>query len=199
MIDARHSCRDEGCTPAGGEYDRNRWSHNLTPALVYCGPTAPFPAVQDAFCGPSAFLPTELPGVVALDVEPAPEPVYGRRGDDRKAVEVYPGPQVTSRDGVEPPKVGGIDRIRRTAQANDWTVETTYARGNPPHASLGTPLGLRDTVALRLNRAGVRAVVVYGRPAGAGKWTCDLAQIQRSNGFPVSVSVTEFERLLCES
>jgi hypothetical protein len=95
--------------------------------------------------------------------------------------EPYPAPEVTSRDGEVWPAKKAVDDLTELGWKLGWTVLTTYARGHFPHASLGTPGELKESIAVRMDRGPMRAVAVY---AGAGSWSWDTLAIQGSGAWP---------------
>lgn len=83
---------------------------------------------------------------------------------------LHPAPQVSSRDEV-------VARCSTPAPVLDlgagavlagWEVRTQYARGNGLHSRLGTPLGVVDSWAVRLQLGSKHAVVVYEKGTSGG-------------------------------
>jgi hypothetical protein len=102
--------------------------------------------------------------------------------------EPYPVPEVTSRDGMAIARMGLIESKRavidliKMVRTVGFEVVIQYARGHFPHASLGTPGELKESIGIRMDRGPMRAVAVY---AGAGKsWSWDTLAIQGSGAWP---------------
>lgn len=70
--------------------------------------------------------------------------------------EPYLAPEVTSREGLEPPDGWpvGVARLVVAGLASGWRVERTWARGCLPHATTGCPGDVKDSYAVRLARPG---------------------------------------------
>lgn len=124
---------------------------------------SPDPWSYDVFCGPSALVRPQraLPSVSMARLEPAPE-------------RPYPAPEVTSRDGAPVPEKQAVADLAQHAVFKGWAVVTTFARGCPPHAKLGTPLAVRDSIAVRLSRGKEWAVAVY---SGGSTWAWDTLYV----------------------
>ena len=102
----------------------------------------------------------------------------------------YPEPEVTSRMGIQGPERKAVTDLVRLAGKFGWFAQVTYARGCFPHASQGTPGPVKDSLAVRLSRNGVRAVAVY---AGADTWAWDTLALQDRSLWPRRLpSLTEF-------
>lgn len=97
-------------------------------------------------------------------------------------LEPYPGPEVSSRDGVVGPDKTATAGLKRKAEGFGWSVEVTYARGCFPHATHGTPGAVKDSLALRMTRGTDRAVAVYSWAGTAWTWT--TLAIQRPGAWP---------------
>lgn len=102
------------------------------------------------------------------------EPVSGfylRPGAERligrvEAVEVYPAPSVSSRDGV------GLDTwpgpvlvLERLAWQLAWEVQLAYAKGCMPHATTGQPGVERESYSVRFARNGYQGYAIYAGKA----------------------------------
>lgn len=93
------------------------------------------------------------PSVYARPLDPEPEP--------------YPVPLITSRDGAPCPTKVAVTSLIRYAEAFGWTVWTTYALGYPSHSKHGTPLGLQESIAVRMIKDDRAAFAIY---AGSTSW-----------------------------
>lgn len=81
----------------------------------------------------------------------------------------YPAPLVSSRDGVAGPAKTAVRDMVRLAEACGWDVTVTYARGWWQHATTGQPgAEPKDSLAVRMDRAGQRGIAVY---VGGSTWT----------------------------
>jgi len=90
--------------------------------------------------------------------------------------EPYPAPEVTSRMGIAGPERKAVTDLMALAVRFGWQCQVTYARGCFPHSSHGTPGPVKDSLAVRMTRAGGwRAVAVY---AGADTWAWDTLALQ---------------------
>lgn len=118
-------------------------------------------------------------------------------GDDDEAPSDPPTVIVSSREGHGDPGaayVGARSAPWRGLAVKlgklGWTVRTTYALAWVPdahwqHAGLRKAGHYAHTIALRLSRAGVRAVAVWRRETvdqgmPGDKWSCDVAMIGRA-------------------
>lgn len=124
---------------------------------------SPDPWSYPVYCGPSALTRPRpaLPPVSMARLEPEPE-------------RPYPAPEVTSRDGAPVPEKQAVSDLTQHAVLKGWTVVTTFARGCPPHATLGTPLAVRDSIAVRMFRETEQAVAVYN---GGSTWAWDTLYV----------------------
>jgi hypothetical protein len=96
--------------------------------------------------------------------------------------EVYPAPEVSSRQGMVHSAKKAVWELETLARTLGWSVETTYARGCFPHATTGAPGPVKDSLAVRMTRGAVRAVAVY---VGAGKtWAWDTLAVQVPGAWP---------------
>lgn len=90
------------------------------------------------------------------------------RKPEPEAEQVYPAPEWTSRQPwpADFPIPGPVVQLRKLAEAHDWAVRISYARGNPPHKATGKPGALVHTVALQCLHPETRArlVVMYSIP-----------------------------------
>jgi hypothetical protein len=84
--------------------------------------------------------------------------------------EPYPAPELTAHPYAPDccPSKDAVSDLQDLAVLLGWEVKVTHARGCFPHASLGTPGGVQDSLAVRMRHGAQRAVAVY---AGAGKWS----------------------------
>jgi hypothetical protein len=90
--------------------------------------------------------------------------------------ELYPAPEVTSRDGVAGPEKRAVRDMVRAVGATGWAAKVTYAKGHVPHATTGRPgAEPRESLAVRMWRGDQRAVAVYV-DHGAG-WSWDTLWI----------------------
>lgn len=87
------------------------------------------------------------------------------------APERYPPPLVTSRDGVQGPTKTAVAGLVRLAEGHGWTVQVTYAKGYVQHAGTGKPSAQpRESLAVRMERAGHRAVAIYVDHGATWSW-----------------------------
>ena len=79
------------------------------------------------------------------------EKILAQNGSE--AVEAYPAPSVSSRDGIEPETwPGPVLLLEREAAGHGWDVVKAYARGCMPHATTGRPGPERDSYSVRFSR-----------------------------------------------
>lgn len=81
----------------------------------------------------------------------------------------YPPPEVSSRDGTEPPGAvwpGPVIKLVRQAIEAGWGTAPAYARGCMPHATTGRPGAPRDSFSVRFVRDGWQGYAIYA----AGGW-----------------------------
>lgn len=91
---------------------------------------------------------------------PAPDP------------EPYPAPTVTSRQGLCPAPPKAFQALHGAMEAAGWRTLVQYAHGSMPHSKLGTPLGAKDSWALRLEHPdGRHACAVYRSGAWGSLFT----------------------------
>jgi hypothetical protein len=96
--------------------------------------------------------------------------------------EPYPAPEVDSRDCVTGPTRTAVQGLVATVWPFGFWTDIRYARGHFPHASLGTPGELKESLAVVMTRGSERAVAVY---AGTGKsWSWDTLAVQGSGAWP---------------
>lgn len=91
----------------------------------------------------------------------------------------------------------GARRLAWHAHARGWRGTVTYARGNPVHASHGTPLAVVDSIALHLRHDDGRcAVAVWHR--GRRDWDTKGAWCWHAGrpGWPVNVGVDALKEWL---
>lgn len=119
--------------------------------------------------------------------------VYLRVAEDVAAS--YPDPEVSSRDNVTGPTKRAAQDLAKFAEELGWDVQVTYARGCPPHSSHGTPLGVRDSLAIRMHQGIERyAFAVY---AGGLTWSWDSMWIWSRNHKPMKYTkIGEFKESL---
>lgn len=96
--------------------------------------------------------------------------------------EVYPAPEVTSRDMVAGPVKSAVEDLADQAGTFGWSVDVTYARGCFPHATTGRPGPVRDSLAVRMARGNARAVAVH---KGGASWSWDTLAHQTPGRWPV--------------
>lgn len=74
----------------------------------------------------------------------------------------YPAPTVTSRQGLSPEPPTAFRTLHGAMEGAGWRTLVQYAHGSMPHSKLGTPLGAKDSWALRLEHPdGRHACAVY--------------------------------------
>jgi hypothetical protein len=111
---------------------------------------------------------------------------------DQAAPEPYPAPEITSRDQVSGPVKSAVSDLVRYAEALGWSVVVTYARGHLPHATTGRPGACRDSLAVRMQRAGHYAVAVYRE---GSTWSWDSMWIL-GNGVRQCATITALKEAL---
>lgn len=79
----------------------------------------------------------------------------------------YPAPTVTSRQGLAPEPPKAFQALHGDMRAAGWRTLVQYAHGSMPHSKLGTPLGAKDSWALRLEHADGRHACAVHR---GGAW-----------------------------
>lgn len=110
----------------------------------------------------------------------------------------HPAPEVRCRPARAGEVPTGTRQLAWFAHSRGWRGWCTYARGNPIHASLGTPLAVVDSMALHLRHVdGVRCAVAvwHGK---RGKWDSKGAwrwYLDRPN-WPVEVGVEALKEWL---
>jgi hypothetical protein len=94
--------------------------------------------------------------------EPAPyDPAVFKRPAPA-AAQPYPAPTVTSRQGLFPDPPAAFKALQVSLTAAGWRTLVQYAHGCMPHSTLSTPLGAKDSWALRLEHPdGRHACAVY--------------------------------------
>lgn len=96
-----------------------------------------------------------------------PSPGHGPLAPPLPAGAPYPAPTVTSRQGLipEPPKA--FQTLHGAMEAAGWRTLVQYAHGSMPHSKLGTPLGAKESWALRLEHPDGRHACAVHR---GGAW-----------------------------
>ena len=89
--------------------------------------------------------------------------------------EPYPEPEVTSRMGIEGPERKAVTDLVRMGRAWGADVRIQYARGCFPHALLGTPGEVKDSLGVVMQRGVVRAVAVH---VGSDTWAWGTLAVQ---------------------
>jgi hypothetical protein len=95
----------------------------------------------------------------------------------------HPAPEVPCRAAYAHEVPTGARRLAELAASLGWMGQVTYARGYPMHASLGTALGIVDSVAVRLwGPDGQRAVGLWHNGKAEAGWVWVPGQIPRDVG-----------------
>jgi hypothetical protein len=102
-----------------------------------------------------------------IGLGPRPEPA---------AREVYPVPEISSRDRAAGPDKRAVRDMVHLAEAYGWAVEVTYAKGCFPHAGTGRPGVPKESLAVRMERGRDFAVAVY---VSGAAWSWDTLSILR--------------------
>lgn len=91
-----------------------------------------------------------------------PAPGHGPLAPLKAEKAPYPPPTVTSRQRLSPEPPKAFQTLHGDMEAAGWRTLVQYAHGRMPHSTLGTPLGAKESWALRLEHPDGRgACAVY--------------------------------------